>query len=125
MPMRLWSIVVNHDQTPVVDWGRRMSVGSPSGGGSGGSTTVGSRTVATSQAAPERDGGRFAFIVLLQAIQVGDQVRDLGLREVEVRHHRAWLLGRRVAEPAPEVLVVHVEQAAGEAIAALQMCELR
>src|SRR4051794_21281896 len=100
MPIRLWSTVVNHDAKPVMARGRRRMAGCSSiRSTSAGVVTVGSRTVAISRL-PEC-GWRS-----LQRIQVGDQLSDLVLAEIEVRHHRSRLHGGRVEEPPAQVGVV-------------------
>src|SRR5438477_12032703 len=108
MPIRLWSTVVNHDAGPVMARGRRMIAGSTSWtSGSGGVVTVGSRTVAIS-GLPE------CWSRSLQRVQISDELGDLILAQVEVRHHRSRLLAGWVAQPLAQVAVVQIEDGTGE-----------
>src|ERR1700730_17325576 len=80
-------------------------------GGPSGSAIVGSATVAM----------RWS---LLERLEIGDQLRDLLGREVEVRHTRAGFLTRGVVEPPAEVVGVHLEQATGERLTAVDVREV-
>src|SRR4051812_44849581 len=109
-------MVVNHEAGPVMLRGLRRSRGCSLMSGAG-STTVGSRTVAI-------NGLRKSSWWSLQCIQIGDQRCDLGLRQVEVRHHGTRFGLGRIPQPGSQVLVVHLEDGAGEDVATLQVREV-
>src|SRR5947209_1037209 len=112
--MRLWSIVVIQPQKPSVFRGRRNGETTDSGAGGGGARAGGSRTVATNSL----PGLRWRS---LERFQVGDELGDVFLGQVEVRHHRARLGSRRVAQPGPEVVRRHGEDGARENRPALEV----
>src|SRR3982751_6864300 len=105
MPIFLWSTVVNHDQKPVVDVGRRSR---PRG-----ARAAETLTVAMNSGPPS-----------LQLFQIRDERIDLVLRLMVVRHVRSGLARGRIRQPRRDLLgIVIVEDAAGEAVAARKVRE--
>src|SRR3984893_2508953 len=108
-------MVVIHPQNPSLFFGRcrnevsKSATSSPGAGAGAG----GSRTMAIV------DLPRGAARGSSERIEIGDELGDLVLREVEIGHDRARLLGRGVAEPGPEVGIGVVEDGACEHAAAL------
>src|SRR5258705_9161403 len=100
MPTRLWSAVVSQLPMPVLADGRRMMPPS--------ATAVAISSPSYYPGASSRIPSRSA-----QRLQEGHQGRDLVAREPQVGHDRARLLLRRVGEPEPQVLRVHVERVTG------------
>src|SRR4051812_42263110 len=101
MPTRLWSTEVIQDQKPVVACGRRSTPPAMGRGSSGPARAVGSRVevIGSGSSGSRRAGGEAgrdggaAQRRVAQGAEVGDQRGDLGLRELEVRHPGARLLG--------------------------------
>src|SRR5882724_7623796 len=119
MPIRLWSTVEIQLQKPCSALGRANG-------------RAGALVTATAIAGllRRRRWWGVSCRSLLERLQERHELVDLGLREVQVRHAGALfgphrLHGRRVAQPALQVVGTEREGGAGERRAALEVGEVR
>src|SRR5437588_5075478 len=123
--MRLWSMVVSHPTNPLVVLGRFSRGGSRGAwGDSGGAAATGSSVVVIGTLRQVSAGGRGSGRRSLQRVQEGDELGYLVLAQVQVGHVGARLLGGRVAQPPPQVVVVHVQDRPREHTALAQVGEV-
>src|SRR5882762_5596738 len=119
MPIRLWSTVEIQLQKPCSALGRANG-------------RAGALVTATAIAGllRRRRWWGVSCRSLLERLQERHELVDLGLREVEVRHAGALLgphglHGRRVAQPALQIVGVELEGGAGERRPALEVGQVR